>query len=287
MQPEPVSTSIVRNQYEGELHQHWTDKTQDPINLRLGAEDGLYHHHYAIGDFDRAVLQAPEDRREELILTEMHRMEGEQVDLVLDALGNVPAEAQVMDAGSGRGGTSFLIHRRFGCHVNGVNFCTHHLDLSRQLAIRHGCQDRVRFTHANMVATPFTDRSFDYIVSNETTMYVDLGEAFGEFARLLTPGGRYVLITWCRNDVIADTSPQVEAIDKHYVCHIHRRSTYLRALLDSGLIPVHIADLTAEAIPYWELRSGSELATGVEPHFLNAYRHGLMNYLVIVADRKG
>ncbi|GAA3560232.1 methyltransferase domain-containing protein [Nonomuraea rosea] len=284
-QPAP-DTTLVRNAYEGELNEHWEAKTHDDINLLLGAEDGLYHHHYAVGDFDRMILAAPPAVREQLILTEMHRLETEQVNLITDGLGRVPATARVMDAGSGRGGTSFMIHQRFGCQVEGVNFCSHHHEFAQELAIRHGCQDQVGFNLANMVDTPFSDGSFDYIVSNETTMYVDLDEAFAEFARLLRPGGRYVLVTWCRNDAVAETSPDVEAIDEHYVCHIHRRSTYLRALLEHDLIPSTVADLTTEAIPYWELRTASQLATGVEAPFLNAYRMNQMNYLVIVAERK-
>ncbi|WAU82671.1 methyltransferase domain-containing protein [Streptomyces sp. Qhu-G9] len=280
-----LDTPTVRTSYERDLHRHWSDKTNDPINLRLGAEDGLYHHHYGVGGFDPSVLQAPLDVREKLILAEMHRMENDQVSLILDALGEVPADARIMDAGSGRGGTSFLLHRRFGCLMDGVNFCGHHLDFSRQLGVRHGYQDRVQFTEANMVATPFADQTFDYVVSNETTMYVDLDEAFGEFARLLKPAGRYVLVTWCRDDTATDVHPDADAIDRHYVCHIHRRSAYLRALLNAGLVPKQVTDLTTEAIPYWELRSASELATGVEPHFLDAYRQGQMNYIVITADR--
>jgi geranyl diphosphate 2-C-methyltransferase len=277
----------VRDDYETRLNDHWEAKQNDDINLLLGEMDGLYHHHYAVGDFDRSVLTAPLDRRQQLILREMHRMESEQVPLILDGLGEVPPGARLLDAGSGRGGTSFMVHDRFGCRVDGVNFCEHQLAFSRELAQRRGCADTVRFHYANMVSAPFADASYQYVVTNETTMYVDLFEAFAEYARLLEPGGRYVLVTWCENDAAAapGTSPEINAIDTHYVCHIHRRSTYFRALAANGLVPSSVRDLTAEAIPYFELRFHSDLRTGVEKPFLDGYRLNRLNYLVIVAEK--
>ncbi|MEW2546241.1 methyltransferase domain-containing protein [Streptomyces sp. NPDC047002] len=288
MTPEPTRVpDAVRNDYEHRLNSHWEAKQADDINLLLGEMDGLYHHHYAVGDFDRTVLTAPPERRQQLILREMHRMESEQVALILDSLGEPPAGARLLDAGSGRGGTSFMVHDRFGCSVDGVNFCEHHLAFSRELATRRGCADRVRFHYANMAATPFADESFQYVVTNETTMYVDLFETFAEFARILAPGGRYVLVTWCENDAAtaAGTSPEVKTIDSHYVCRIHPRSTYFRALAASGLVPSAVHDLTTEAIPYWELRRHCDLSTGVETPFLDGYRGNRLNYLVIVAEK--
>jgi geranyl diphosphate 2-C-methyltransferase len=282
-----LQNPAIRSAYERELNLHWTEKTNDPINLLLGEEDGLYHHHYAVGDFDRTILNADEGVREKKILAEMHRMETEQVALITDPLlGHLHASSRVMDAGSGRGGTSFMVHDAYGSSVDGINFTQHHIDFSERLAEKRGCADSVRFHNSNMVATEFPDAHFDAVVTNETTMYVDPLEAFREFARVLRPGGRYVGVTWCWNDT---TSPRrtedITAIDKHYVCHINARSRYFAGLERFGLVPTEVTDLTEEAIPYWELRTASELRTGVEPYFLDGYRSGALQYLVIVADR--
>jgi len=52
------------------------------------------------------------------------------------------------------------------------------------------------------------------------------------------------------------------------------------------LIPVHVEKLTDATIPYWELRKkAGHLVTGIEDTFLDAYRNGSFQYLLIAADR--
>jgi geranyl diphosphate 2-C-methyltransferase len=131
-----------------------------------------------------------------------------------------------------------------------------------------------------MLRTEFGESSFDAIVTNKTTMYVDLFDLFSEFARIIKPGGRYVFITWCVNDAVTAASPDVAAIDRHYGSRMHPRSEYFAALAQNGFTPYQVADLTARAIPYWELRTYSEHRTGVEDSFLAAYRNGAMSFVL-------
>ena len=117
-------------------------------------------------------------------------------------------------------------------------------------------------------------------------MYVDLFELYAECARQLAFGGRYVCITGCSNDVTG-RSQAVRDIDKHYTCNIHPRSEYFKALAANDLVPIAVVDLTPQTIPYWELRAKCSLATGIEDPFLEGYRDGSFQYLLIAADRVG
>lgn len=280
------ASPVVRNNFERRAQAHYDVKTQDPINLLLGEEDGLYHHHYSVSDYDKSVLELPEAERDAAILSEMARLENEQVDLVLEGLGQLSADARVLDGGSGRGGTAFLVNRTFGCEVVGVNFCAHHIEFAERLAKeRHRVDDKVTFKFANMCDTGLPAGSFDAVYTNETTMYVDLEDAYAEFARLLRPGGRYVCVDWPANDVVSTTSKAVKAIDQHYDCQIKKRSEHFKALANNGLVPIQVLDLTKEAIPYWDLRSHWGLRTGVEQPFLDGHRNNELNYIVIVAQK--
>lgn len=276
---------VLRTAYQRSVATYWNTHQQDPVNLRLGEVDGLYHHHYGVGDYDPSVLDGPADTRDDRIIREMHRLETAQAEILLDHLGAVAPGDRLLDAGSGRGGTSFMANQAFGCQVDGISISEYQVGFANDQAAKRGVTDRVKFHFRNMLNTDFDTGAFRGIWTNETTMYVDLFQLYAEFARLLTDGGRYVCITGCYNDVTGGRSRAVSQIDQHYICNIHPRSEYFKALTANNLIPMNVVDLTPLTIPYWELRAQSNVATGIEDAFLTAYREGSFHYLLIAADR--
>jgi geranyl diphosphate 2-C-methyltransferase len=280
-----TTDKVLQTDYQKSVAAYWNDNQHDPVNLRLGDLDGLYHHHYGIGDYDPSVLESPGDTRDDRVIKEMHRLETLQAMLLLDHLGDISPGHRLLDAGSGRGGTSFMAHQRFGCRVEGVTISEYQVEFANRQAERWRVADRVKFYFRNMLDTGFEAGAFRGIWTNETTMYVDLFQLFTEFSRLLEYGGRYVCITGCYNDVTGGRSKAVSQIDAHYICNIHPRSDYFKAMAANNLVPVNVIDLTAKTIPYWELRAQSSVATGIEDSFLTAYREGSFHYLLIAADR--
>jgi geranyl diphosphate 2-C-methyltransferase len=279
----PVS-DVLRTAYQRSVASYWNAE-KDPVNLRLGEVDDLYHHHYGVGDYDPSVLEGPPETRDERIIEEMHQLETAQADLLLDHLGDPGPGDRLLDGGSGRGGTSIMANLRFGCEVDGVSISEQQVAFANDQARRRGVDDKVRFHFRNMLDTGFDAGSRRAIWTNETTMYVDLSDLYAEFARLLEYGGRYVCITGCYNDVTGGRSRAVSRIDEHYICNIHPRSEYFKALAANGFVPINVVDLTALTIPYWELRAKSSVATGIEDPFLTAYKEGSFHYLLIAADR--
>ena len=276
--------NVLRSDYQKSVASYWNNE-KDPVNLLLGDVDGLYHHHYGIGDYDRSVLEGPEDTRDDRIITEMHRLETAQAKVLLDHFGDISPADRLLDAGCGRGGTSFMAHQRFGCQTDGVSISEQQVEFANDQAGQRGVADKVRFHFRNMLDTGFETGSHRGIWNNESTMYVDLFQLFAEFSRLLEYGGRYVCITGCYNDVTGGRSKAVSRIDEHYICNIHPRSDYFKALAANNLVPIDVIDLTSATIPYWELRAKSSVATGIEDPFLTAYREGSFHYLLIAADR--
>ncbi|MET9418381.1 geranyl diphosphate 2-C-methyltransferase [Streptomyces klenkii] len=275
---------VLRTAYQKSVAEYWNNE-KDPVNLQLGDVDGLYHHHYGLGDYDPSVLEGPEATREARITEELHRLESAQADVLLDHLGPIAPEQRLLDAGCGRGGTSIMANARFGCRADGVSISQAQVDFANEQARKRGVDDKVSYHFANMLDTGLPTGAFQGIWNNESTMYVDLFELFAEHARQLAFGGRYVVITGCSNDVTGGRSKAVSRIDEHYTCNIHPRSAYFKAMAANGLVPINVVDLTADAIPYWELRARSSLATGVEDPFLTAYKEGSFHYLLIAADR--
>lgn len=274
----------LRSLYQKSVANYWNQE-RNPVNLRLGEVDGIYHHHYGIGDVDRSALEGPEETRQERLTAELHRLECAQADLLMSHLGDVAPADRLMDSGSGRGGSSFVAHSRFGCQVDGVSISETQVAFANGQAEERGVADKVRFHLKNMLHTGFESDTFQGIWNNESTMYVDLALLFPEYARLLKHGGRYVTITGCYNDAYGLPSRAVSEINAHYICSIHPRSKYFKEMAANRLVPVSVVDLTAATIPYWELRAKSPLATGIEKAFLDAYKDGSFQYLLIAADK--
>jgi geranyl diphosphate 2-C-methyltransferase len=277
-------SAVAASPYQRSVADYWNTE-RNPVNLRLGEVDGIYHHHYGIGDVDWSVLQSPPDTRETRIINELHRLECAQAEFLLDHLGAVGPQDRVLDAGCGRGGSSLVAASRFGCRVDGVSISQAQVDFATEQARRRGVADSVRFHLRNMLDTGFPSGAFQAIWNNESTMYVELGLLFAEHARLLRRGGRYVCITGCYNDAYGLPSRAVSQINAHYICDIHPRSTYFKEMAANRLVPISVVDLTAATIPYWRLRAQSSLATGIENTFLDAYTEGGFQYLLIAADR--
>ncbi|MFI7126864.1 geranyl diphosphate 2-C-methyltransferase [Nonomuraea sp. NPDC050153] len=275
---------VLSTYYQHSVADYWNTE-KNPVNLRLGEVDGIYHHHYGIGEVDWSVLEGPEDTREKRVIEELHRLEHAQADLLIGQLGALRPEHRVMDAGSGRGGSSLLVNLRHGCQVDGVSISESQVAFANEQAEKRGVSDKVRFHFRNMLDTGFEPGSFQAIWNNESTMYVELSLLFAAHARLLNRGGRYVCITGCYNDAYGLPSRAVSQINAHYICDIHPRSTYFREMAANRLVPINVIDLTAATIPYWELRAKTNLATGIEQAFLDAYKDGSFQYLLIAADR--
>ncbi|MFF4833789.1 geranyl diphosphate 2-C-methyltransferase [Streptomyces sp. NPDC001315] len=287
--PAAVTTTApvpTQSTYQNRVADYWNAE-QNPVNLELGRLDDLYHHHYGVGAVDWTVLDEPDPlRRQGRITAELHRLEHAQAEILAGRLGPLSSADRVFDAGCGRGGGSVVAHLRYGCHADGVTISAKQADFANEQARKRSIDDKVRYHHRNMLDTGLESGAYAASWNNESTMYVELDMLFAEHARLLRRGGRYVVITGCYNDTYGQASREVSLINAHYICDIHPRSAYFRAMARNRLVPVHVEDLTEATIPYWELRQQADhLVTGIEETFLTAYRNGSFQYLMIVADR--
>ena len=181
-----------------------------------------------------------------------------------------------------------MANQRFGCQVDGVRISETQVEFANDQAAQRGVADQVRFHFRNMLDTGFETGSRQGIWTNETTMYVDLYQLFGEFARLLRARRPLRLHHRLLQRRLPAAAPRRSARStQHYTCNIHPRSEYFKALAANDFVPINVIDLTADTIPYWELRAQSSVATGIEDPFLTAYREGSFHYLLIVADYVG
>lgn len=254
-------------------------------NLALSGGSGVVDHHFGIGVWN--VNQIDTMTQDE-ISGAIRQLEEAQARMLISKMKPVGAEDRVLDAGCGRGGTAIRLHEETGARVEGITIAPYQARFAAGEVGRRG-YGGMHFTEMNMLRQAFAPETFDQVVTNETTMYVlNLEKLFGEFRRVLKPGGRYTLATWNINEAYRGAEGQtaekfVNPINDHYGVRMHTDAAYKGALDKTGFDITEDVDLTHLVIPHWVLRTKWERASGVEQPFLEGHRERAILYKMISA----
>ncbi len=103
---------------------------------------------------------------------------------------NLGPEASVLDVGCGVGTTAITVARRFGSTVNAVDISPLMLERARANVYSARVQALVTVADGDILALPFPDHSFDCVIAEAVTMFVDRERAASELVRVCRPGGR-------------------------------------------------------------------------------------------------
>ncbi len=117
--------------------------------------------------------------------------------------------SEVLVVGCGTGYSSCFIAEEFGCKVVGIDLADGMVAKARQRARERKLEDRAQFRVANALSLPFDDETFDIVVSEFTTTFMDKANAFKEYARVLKPGGYVGINELSKSD---DTPDKAKAI---------------------------------------------------------------------------
>jgi SAM-dependent methyltransferase len=106
----------------------------------------------------------------------------------------LPAQARVLDAGCGVGGSSCYIAAAHGQHVVGITLSGYQARAAVRRARRLLLARRPAYLRADFARSPFSDESFDGVIAIESSCHAERKEDFlAEVYRLLRPGGRLVV----------------------------------------------------------------------------------------------
>ena len=113
---------------------------------------------------------------------------------------DVRAGEHVLDVAAGNGNATLAAARRFA-RVTSTDYVPALLDKGRERARAEGLA--VQFQEADVEALPFSDGSFDVVLSTFGAMFApDQERTAHELMRVLRPGGRLAMANWTPNGFI-------------------------------------------------------------------------------------
>jgi SAM-dependent methyltransferase len=200
---------------------------------------------------EQALVAAGKDlghlQPEDLALLEDFHTMGRIATTQLADLVEITSADEVLDAGSGIGGTARYLAERSRCHVVAVDLTEEYCETARWLNQLAGLDDRICVRQADVTDLPFEDATFTLVFSQHVQMNVaDKALLYEEARRVLAGGGQ--LAVW---DIVAgdDREPDfpVPWADRPEYSHLTTSDRLRAAIETAGFEIERWNDLTDQA----------------------------------------
>jgi SAM-dependent methyltransferase len=200
---------------------------------------------------ERALVAAGKDlghlRPADLALLEDFHTMGRIATAQLADLVDITPGDEVLDAGSGIGGTARYVAERCRCHVVAVDLTEEYCQTARWLNQLAGLDDQISVRQADVTDLPFEDATFTLMFSQHVQMNVaNKALLYAEARRVLADGGR--LAVW---DIVAagDREPDFPLpwADRPEYSHLTTSDRLRTAIGTSGFAIEQWNDLTGQA----------------------------------------
>ena len=180
------------------------------------------------------------------LLEDFHTMGRYATSQLVDLLG-ITTEDEVLDAGSGIGGTARFVADRCRCRVTAVDLTDEYCETARWLNRLVGLDELISVRQADVTALPFADATFQVVFSQHVQMNVaEKDRLYREARRVLVCGGR--LAVW---DITLGDRGQLGYplpwADRPELSHLATSGELRAAVESSGFVFDHWSDLTEQA----------------------------------------
>ncbi len=180
---------------------------------------------------------------------------------------NVPQN--IIDVGCGIGGSTLHLAQKFGSTATGITLSPVQASRAKERAVEASLDSRVRFEVANALEMPFADHSFDLLWSLESGEHMpDKAKFLQECYRVLKPGGKMILATWCHRetDSLAGelTESEVAHLKEIYrvycLPYVISLSEYRAIATECGFKNLTSDDWSIAVEPFWNVVIDSAIA---------------------------
>jgi ubiquinone/menaquinone biosynthesis C-methylase UbiE len=106
----------------------------------------------------------------------------------LAELCQIDSTKKILMVGCGTGFSACYLARKIGCEVMGIDISELSIEEAKERAKRQGVSDKAKFGVGNAYALSFEAGTFDAVITEFVSQFLDRERAFKEFARVLKPG---------------------------------------------------------------------------------------------------
>lgn len=184
-----------RKYEDGSVAREYDAWTQD------GILEYYWGEHIHLGYYNEEEMKAGYKKKNFIqakydFIDEMMKLGGIDTDI------NTTSPIKVLDVGCGVGGTSRYLAKKLGpqASVTGITLSPNQVKRGTELAVEQNVNN-AKFTVMNALEMEFEDNSFDIVWACESGEHMPDKEAYiNEMMRVLKPGGKFVMATWCQRD---------------------------------------------------------------------------------------
>ena len=237
-----------------------------------------------------------------------------QIDLIEELLTwtsdfNLNPPQNILDVGCGIGGSSLYLAEKFGARVTGITLSPVQANRAQERARTAGLEDRTDFQVANALSMPFEDNSFDFVWSLESGEHMpDKAKFLQECYRVLKPGGKLMLATWCHRPtniepLSSDEHKHLQEIYRVYCLpYVISLPAYVEIVEQCGFKDLRVDDWSTAVEPFWDVVIDSAISPQAIVGLLKAgwktieaaislrlmstgYRRGLVRFGIIAGTK--
>ncbi|WP_340818929.1 class I SAM-dependent methyltransferase [Methanolobus sp. WCC4] len=115
---------------------------------------------------------------------------------------HIDRTSKVLMVGCGSGFSACFLAKITGCYVIGIDIAEMPIKNARVRSIDERVEDRTEFITGDAYNLPFKEDSFDVVITEFVSQFLDKERAFGEFMRVLGPGAYAGINEMYRDDDI-------------------------------------------------------------------------------------